>query len=116
MEEAAGTTMLYQIGSQNCLGLIGSIGLDSAITIDGTFLIEAGLEDDVSRKAATPKERTWLIVCAQRRRFPEFSVLLPLRPKNAIDCDECQGTGFIFINTVICSSCAALGWLAKDGT
>lgn len=116
LQEKKGTFSDYNVNGRKCLGLIGSIGLDSAIAENGTFFVHLGMEDDASWQPATPQERLWLIVCVQRRLYPEFSVLLPLRPITAVDCSECSGSGFIYRNTVVCSSCSALGWLPADET
>ena len=114
LEEVKGTSREYRINGISCLGLLGSLGLDSAIAEDGTFFIHLGLEDDATWKKATPKERSWLVVCVQRRLYPEFSVMLPLRPERASDCAICEGTGFIYNNSVVCASCGTLGWV--DGS
>lgn len=114
LKEAAGTARVYEINGTRCFGLIGSIGLDSAVAEDGTFLIHLGLDDHACWQPATAQERLWLIICTQRRLHPEFSVLLPLRPQAAYDCSDCKGTGFVYHNTVICQTCSALGWLVNE--
>ena len=108
----------YEINGQSMIPLLGSIGLDSAIAVDGTFWIwleELDAPEELNTwRVATLSERTWLTVCAQRRCFPEFSVLLPLKPVGVIACKTCAGTGFVFRNSTICFECSALGWLSAD--
>lgn len=116
LSKAKGTHSEYEINGKTCLGLIGSIGLDSAIGEDGTFYIISGFEEEASWQKATFQEQLWLTVCVQRQLYPEFSVLLPLRPKDALDCANCGGTGFVYGNFVICSTCSALGWLVPAET
>ena len=113
--KGAGRDGICEVNGQAMLPLLGSIGQDSAIAADGTFWIwleDADIAEELNTwRIASPGERTWLIVCAQRRRFPEFSVLLPLRPIDAIACNTCSRTGFIYGNSLICTECSALGWL-----
>ena len=96
------------------LYLFGSIGLDTAITPDGSFWIN---DWDISEsdsgdnwKLASATERSSIIVSVQRKRFPELIALLPTRPQNAIVCSECNGTGYAHHNLVWCSTCGCLGW------
>jgi hypothetical protein len=109
---------IYEINGGAMLPLIGSLGYDSAIAADGVFWIWlddfSETEESTAWRVASSSERTWLIVCAQRRRFPEFSALLPFRPFDAIACGNCFGSGFILQNSVVCADCCALGWLMVE--
>ena len=113
--KGAGRDGICEVNGQAMLPLLGSIGQDSAIAEDGTFWIwleDTEIAEELNTwRIASPGERTWLIVCAQRRRFPEFSVLLPLKPIYVIACNTCSGTGFVYGNSVICTERSALGWL-----
>lgn len=66
-----------------------------------------------------PKE-AWsaVIVGAEVWDFPELLRLLPTRPPNAQDCDQCKGTGWVsWVDAVgkegrvVCwDRCGGLGW------
>jgi hypothetical protein len=49
-------------------------------------------------------------------KYSELRVLLPTRPDNTNDCEDCKGTGkWIFEeqvqNNVFCGKCSGLGWI-----
>ena len=98
--------------------LVGSIGLDTAVTADGRIWIQV---DDLSEtnpspwRLATERERTSILVSAQMRYWPELALLLPLRPLDAIDCSGCNGTGYLHADIIWCSSCGCLGWVHANG-
>jgi hypothetical protein len=93
------------------VGLSGSIGMDSAITVDGEVWVQFGMDEDEldGWRPARPNERVALLVSAQRL-YPELAVLLPLRPVEAIDCPSCNGQGVLF-GIAWCTDCSARGWL-----
>lgn len=101
------------------LYLAGSIGSDEAVMPDGQFWInwyDPAIDSQVENwRPAAPGERMSTIVSAQVRRFPELAALLPCRPSTARDCDDCNGTGFLYENFVWCTTCHCLGWLESDG-
>jgi hypothetical protein len=48
-------------------------------------------------------------------KYPKLKVLLPVRPENTPDCEDCKGTGRgIFegqvFNNIFCGQCFGLGW------
>jgi hypothetical protein len=99
-----------QVGTP-CTLLAGSIGMDSAITVDGEVWVQFGTHDDDldGWRPARRNERVALLITAQRR-FPELAVLLPLRPAAATDCPACQGKG-VHVSIAWCHDCSARGWL-----
>jgi hypothetical protein len=114
--EASYAKAEYFINGRKCLGIFGTIGLDSAFTSDGEVLVALGFEEEAVWRVATREERTWVIVCAQRNRYPELSVLLPLRPEDAVDCANCRGSGFVHGQIISCKICSALGWVSGGET
>lgn len=44
------------------------------------------------------------------RDQPQFAALVPVRPNNAVDCDQCGATGVLGTGAVVCS-CGGSGWL-----
>jgi hypothetical protein len=104
------TSATVQVPSGEALYLYGSIGLDTAITPDGEIWIDTSSESVSLWRVATSLERTSILVSAQRLRFPELIVLLPLKPANATECPQCNGTGHIYRNLVWCGACGSLGW------
>jgi hypothetical protein len=42
--------------------------------------------------------------------FARLNPQLPQRTPDAIDCDPCDGTGWVFNGMVICDRCCGLGW------
>jgi hypothetical protein len=108
-----------RLGGVAAVPVFGSIGLDSAMDSSGKFWIaqyEVHEEEARPWREASQSERTWIIVCASKKRFPELAALLPTRPRGAIDCEACRGTGFVYNNVVICEACSALGWIHAKGT
>jgi hypothetical protein len=92
--------------------LAGSLGMDSAITVDGEVWVQFGTHADEMDgwRRARPNERVALLVSAQRAH-PELAVLLPLRPVAASDCAACQGKGTVFADIAWCHDCSARGWV-----
>jgi len=93
------------------VSLVGSIGLDSAITVEGDVWVQFGIHDDEldGWRPAQPNERVALLISAQRP-YPELAVLLPLRPAEATDCRACAATGRTPVGSW-CFECGARGWL-----
>lgn len=106
----ARSTAVYEVEGRKCLSLYGSLGFECALREDGAFLITVGIEEAENWRLANDQERIWLTIGAQRKVYPELSVLLPLRPVDALDCGECRGSGFAYHDVVICWACSALGW------
>jgi len=101
------------------LNLVGSIGLNSAITPDGTVWIEL-IEDMSSEyrpswRLADSNERSCILISAQRRLYPELIILLSQKPSDAVECPECSGTGFMHQSMVWCSTCGCRGWITANG-
>lgn len=62
-----------------------------------------------------------LVLCQGAKRFPDLAELMPIRPNDAVDCKQCEGTGIEPLNKklgyeteVIVCWCGGLGWLPKD--
>ena len=51
-------------------------------------------------------------------RHPELVRLLPTRPRDAVDCEDCAGKGRITVgdvSNIICGQCSARGWRVSPG-
>jgi hypothetical protein len=107
--------------------LHGSIGYDSAITINGDVWVSEyelagpGAFQGEWRPART-KDRVGLLVIAARR-IPELRVLLPQRSPESLSCTSCDGSGDRHFRGadgvktapfpgMICEECSGLGWIA----
>ena len=110
LEEPAENYTVYTINGEKCLGLYATLGFDCAMTQEGQILISDEIGEESVWRIASSEERMWVIVGAQRKRFPEFMALLPLRPETAVDCVECNGTGFVYKEIALCTACSSLGW------
>lgn len=44
------------------------------------------------------------------RRFPELALLFPVKPPEAVRCEQCDGTGLMF-GTIDCGTCMGAGWI-----
>ena len=99
----------------DALYLFGTIGMEAVLRRDGSVLVCVDDEWHAPEQAAPPwraattSERTASFVIA-KRRIPELAGLLPSRPRNAVDCAWCRGTGS-FGEHVVCMNCGALGWV-----
>lgn len=105
--------------------LHGSIGYDSAITVQGEVWIgEYELDGPTAfqhrwRPAGAQERLGFLVVAA--RHIPELSVLLPTRPHEPLCCADCEGTGQAHFRAtdgskvapfpeMVCGECGGLGW------
>lgn len=89
------------------------------LTFDGRILIyECFIEDKGLREAKTFAEVAMAIVVgAKVRNFPKLLSILPERPKNAVDCENCKKSGWLDIIEnfpIVCEHCGGLGWKIQN--
>ena len=108
--------------------LHGSIGYESAITINGDVWMSEYQLDGPSAfrgewRPAGKKDRLGLLVIAARR-IPELRVLLPQRSPGSPSCKSCDGSGdrhfrgadgltMAPVPGMICEECSGLGWMSN---
>lgn len=84
-----------------------------AIRPDGAVLYH----DQETGNTRIESDPLWVRIALRRAAitFPELSHLMPRRPANGIDCDQCHGTGDqagAFSEMFLCK-CGGLGWLSS---
>lgn len=84
-----------------------------ALRPDGSFVFLDG-ETEKTTEEIEPMFKLIGLVNGSEK-YPELKVLLPARPENANDCENCKGTGrFLFEGQVLtqafCGECSGLGW------
>ena len=97
----------------NALPILPDMSGCLALRSDGSFVFLDG-ETEQATEEFDPKFKLIGLVNGSER-YPELKALLPVRPDNATDCDNCQGTGrFVFesqvYKQVFCGTCSGLGW------
>jgi hypothetical protein len=76
-------------------------------------LIQVPLDEDFGQIAEPVKELLLQTVAlvAGAQKYPELRELIPVRPADAVECAQCNGTGRMpSFPTVYCGKCGALGW------
>lgn len=73
------------------------------------------LEYDPESGKTTATEEPWKSRARVRlaREYEELADLMPRKPPDAVDCDDCLATGVAF-EDVDCSECSGLGWRKRD--
>ena len=107
-----------QLGANTCaracggLPIYGDIGGTLFIRSDGEILSQSNTHEETPSLETNPEWRLVAIVSAVRK-FPALGVLLPAPSKGARLCPDCNGTGYIVLETkhpLNCSICHGLGW------
>ena len=90
--------------------IYGSVGGGYMMALDGR-LFEWDLDFD--EREVTDPVRVRLALVVGSKAVPELTRLIPQRPRQAVDCTECQGTGRTGLNgqvTWVCNACGGVGW------
>ena len=96
--------------------MFGGMGDPMYLTFDGRVIIdECFMEDKGPREAETLVEAAMAVVIgAKVRNFPELLSILPARTPSAVDCQNCNKTGWLQlienIPPFVCHECGGLGW------
>jgi len=108
------------VKSENAVVMFYGMGDPLYLTLDGRVIIEeCFMEVKPPREAETLAEAAMaVIVGAKIRNFPEILSILPDRPQNADDCENCEKSGWLYPGEVlgpfVCSECGGLGWKLKE--
>jgi hypothetical protein len=94
--------------------IYGGPGAGHVLRSDGkVFEWEFGADAEVRYREADEHSATQGLVLGTRV-FPELRAALPVRPGAAVQCDRCEGRGFVDFGqlpqALICLSCDGLGW------
>lgn len=108
--------------SEDAVVMISGMGRAMYLTIDGRVIID----DDPSffkdePPPPSPREATdvkdlfaAVIIGAKIRKSPELLSLLPPRPKEAVNCKNCESGGWQKFGKdieIICQNCGGIGWI-----
>ena len=108
------------VESENAVIMYGGMGDPMYLTLDGrVFIDECFIEDKGLREAKTlPEAAMAVVVGAKLRNFPELLSILPEPPENAVDCKDCNKTGWLQpgpnIGPFVCEKCGGLGWKENE--
>lgn len=97
--------------------LFGTIGAEAYLRPDGSVRIYHDFgegREEWGWKEASDIERMQAIVIASERH-PELRRLIPIRPDQAVNCDPCHGSGYLW-QSIHCGHCGGLGWLRDAAT
>lgn len=102
--------------SEDAVVMFYGMGDPLYLTFDGRVIIEDMLDDIPPREAKTLAEASMAVVVgAKVRNFPELLSILPNRPKGAIDCSNCDKSGWFkpheSLGPFVCGNCGGLGWI-----
>lgn len=107
------------VKSEDAVIMYGGMGDPLYLTFDGRVIVdECFMEDKGLREAKDLKEAAMAIVVgAKVRNFPKLLSILPERPKNAVDCENCKKSGWLDIIEnfpIVCEHCSGLGWKIQN--
>lgn len=107
------------VKSENAVVMFYGMGDPLYLTLDGRVIIQDMLDEVPPREAETLIEAAIAVVVgAKVRDFPELLSILPARPENALDCGNCENTGWFLAGGVlgpfVCGDCGGLGWKQNE--
>jgi len=107
------------VKSDDAVVMFYGLGGPMYLTFDGRVIIDEGFGENDPRVAETFVEAAMAIVAgAEVRDFPELLTILPERPPNAFDCQNCEKTGWFrpggILGPFVCGQCGGLGWKLNE--
>ena len=108
------------VKTEDAVVMFYGLGDTLYLTFDGRVIIEEDfIEEKPPREANTLAEAARAVtVGAKIRDFPELLSILPKRPENGVDCEDCDKTGWLEfggdLGPFVCSQCGGLGWKLKE--
>lgn len=104
------------VKSEDAVVMFYGMGDPLYLTFDGRVIIEDMLDDIPPREANTLVEAAMAVVVgAKVRDFPELLMLLPNRSDEAVDCFNCDNSGWFKphenLGPFVCGNCGGLGWI-----
>jgi hypothetical protein len=107
------------VESEDAVVMFYGMGDPLYLTLDGRVIIEeCFIEENGPREAKTLAEAAMAVVIgAKVRKFPEMLSILTNRNEAAVDCENCNKSGWLqLIETLgpfVCENCGGLGWLVR---
>jgi hypothetical protein len=109
------------IDAEDVVHLYYGLGPAEFLAFDGRVLVDNYDWDGTGAYKVTDPKKAWsaVVIGAKLWNFPELLQLLPIRPPDAVDCGQCQGTGWVSLvdaegkqGQFVCyDRCGGLGWL-----
>jgi len=105
---------------EDVVELSHSLGPNWYLTFDGRFLVDKFDWDGSAAYEVVDPKRAWTVVVYAAHHFglPDLLRILPARPRDAVDCPKCGGSGWLRRPPsdgqwgVVCEDvCGGLGWL-----
>jgi hypothetical protein len=106
---------------EDVVELSHSLGPNWYLTFDGRFLVDKFDWDGSGAYEVVDPKKAWIVVVYAADHFglPDLLRILPARPRDAVDCPKCGGSGWLLRPPgngqwgVVCEDvCCGLGWLA----
>ena len=107
--------------------VVMTLGMGAAmyLALDGRVVVwDDDLEGETEpREAKDEREMfTAIVIGAKQRKAPELLSLLPERPLEALDCQECNNCGWRQFGNdeqgepvkIICWDCGGIGWIINN--
>jgi len=93
------------------LPLFGTLGQTWLLRPDGTLW---RADSEMGLELEPLPANLWIeAVMAGTERYPWLGEVLPARPPDARECEECHGLGRSLLGSeVLCVACGGLGWLS----
>ena len=94
--------------------MVSDLGGASLLTLDGRLLQDSPF-DGLGEIASVIQRRMVLFLGAQE--IPELARVLPRRTPDAVDCVECERTGWLRVKAdfqIPCARCGGLGWVDDE--
>ena len=104
------------VKSEDAVVMFYGMGDPLYLTFDGRVIIEECFMDlKPPREAENLVEAAMAIVVgAEIRKIPELLSILPKRPENAVDCENCHKSGWFkpceSLGPFVCGECGGIGW------
>ena len=113
------------VESEDAVVMTLGMGAAMYLALDGRVIVwEDELEEKTEpRDAKDVKEMfTAILIGAEQTKSPELLSLLPQRPKEALDCQECNKSGWRQFGIdvsgepvkIICWDCGGIGWIINN--
>jgi hypothetical protein len=108
------------VQSEDAVVMFYGMGDPLYLTFDGRVIIEECFMEVIPPREATSLAEAAMavVVGAKIRDFPELLSILPERPKNAPDCENCNKSGWLqlgeSLGPFVCGNCGGLGWELKE--
>lgn len=109
--------------SEDAVVMTLGLGPAMCLAFDGRVIVHDYMDDERPRQSSDPKEAfSAIVIGAKVRKAPELLSLLLQRPANALDCADCEGSGWRQFGKdvegkpieVVCRGCGGTGWVRRS--